>query len=321
MKFKTLIFSAALTAFGGIAFGATAIANDFPAGSVDYIIPFGPGGESDITARLQQPYFEDLYGEQLVVSYKPGGGGAVGWSQLNTMAGDGSVIMGINLPHIVIKPEQGDVGFKTNDIAAVYMFHYTPDAIVVNADSRYDTLQDLIEDARANPKQVIFSGSGKGTANHLAQVRLDSLAGMQTTYVAFKGTGAAVTALLGKQVSAEWGYTTVGVKQGEKVRLLAVAMEERHPAFPDVPTFRELGYNIVSGAYRGVAVPNSASEETRQAVSDAIAAINADPDFQKQMIDGGFALLDVGYGDEMDAFIAENAAAYIKAAKSAGVID
>ena len=68
------------------------------------------------------------------------------------------------------------------------------------------------------------------------------------------------------------------------------------------------------------AVPNSASEETRQAVSDAIAAINADPDFQKQMIDGGFALLDVGYGDEMDAFIAENAAAYIKAAKSAGVI-
>ena len=316
MKFKALIFSAALAAFGG-----TAIASDFPSGSIDYIIPFGPGGESDITARFQQPYFEELYGEQLVVSYKPGGGGAVGWSQLNKMSGDGSVIMGINLPHIVIKPEQGDVGFKTRDIAAVYMFHYTPDAIVVNANSKYETLQDLIDDARANPKKVIFSGSGKGTANHLAQVKFDSLAGMETTYVAFKGTGAAVTALLGDQVSAEWGYTTVGVKQGEKVRLLAVAMEERHPAFPDVPTFLELGYNLVSGAYRGVAVPNSASEATRQAVSDAIAAINADPDFQKQMIDGGFALLDVGYGDEMDAFIAENAAAYIKAAKSAGVID
>ena len=137
----------------------------------------------------------------------------------------------------------------------------------------------------------------------------------------FKGTGAAVTALLGNQVKAEWGYTTVGAKQGDKVRMLAVAMEERHPAFPDVPTFTELGYDIVSGAYRGIAVPSSASEETRQAVSDAIASINADPDFQKQMIDGGFALVDVAYGEESDNFISGVAEGYIEAAKSAGVID
>ncbi|MEM6491582.1 MAG: tripartite tricarboxylate transporter substrate-binding protein, partial [Pseudomonadota bacterium] len=184
----------------------------------------------------------------------------------------------------------------------------------------YQTLQDLIDDAKANPKQVTFSGSGKGTANHLVQVKFDQLAGIETTYVAFKGTGAAVTALLGEQVKAEWGYSTVGVKQGDAVRLLAVAMEDRHPAFPDVPTFRELGFDIVSGAYRGIAVPKSASEETRQAVSDAIAAINADPDFRQQMIDGGFAVVDIPYGEEMDAFIAERAEEYLNAARSAGVI-
>jgi len=316
MKLKTTLLAAAFSAFAGMASAA-----DFPAGSVDYIIPFGPGGESDVTARFQQPFFEKLFGEQLVVSYQPGGGGAVGWSQLNTMASDGSKIMGINLPHIVIKPQQGDVGFKTEDIAAVYMFHYTPDAVVVKADSDFKSLQDLIDHAKANPKQVIFSGSGKGSANHLAQVQFDAMAGIETTYVSFKGTGAAVTALLGNQVTAEWGYTTVGAKQGDKVRMLAVAMEERHPAFPDVPTFRELGYDLVSGAYRGIAVPNSASEETRKAVSDAIAAINKDADFQKQMIDGGFALVDVAYGDEMNAFIAEKAEGYISAAKSAGIIE
>ncbi|MEM8751152.1 MAG: tripartite tricarboxylate transporter substrate binding protein [Pseudomonadota bacterium] len=298
-----------------------AMAADFPSGKVEYVIPFGPGGESDVTARFQQPFFKKLYGEDLVVSYKPGGGGAVGWSQLNTMAGDGTKIMGINLPHIVIKPEQGDVGFKTDDITAVYMFHYTPDAIVVNADSDFKTLQDLIDYAKANPKQLTFSGSGKGTANHLVQVKFDQMAGIETTYVSFKGTGAAVTALLGNQVKAEWGYTTVGAKQGDKVRMLAVAMEERHSAFPDVPTFKELGFDIVSGAYRGIAVPKSASEETRKAVSDAIAKINADPDFQKQMIDGGFALVDVAYGAEMDAFISERATGYIQAAKDAGVIE
>lgn len=315
------VFTAvAMAAAIGVA-AAPASAQDFPAGSVDYIIPFGPGGESDITARFQQPYFKEIFGQDLVVTYKPGGGGAVGWSQLNTMAGDGSTIMGINLPHIILKPKQGNVGFQTEDITSVYMFHYTPDAIVVHADSEFKTLQDLIDYAKENPAQTTFSGSGKGTANHMAQVQFDKLAGVKTTYVAFKGTGASVTALLGNQVRAQWGYTTVGAKQGDKVRMLAVAMEERHPAFPDVPTFRELGFDMVSGAYRGIAVPSSASEEMRKAVSDAIAKINANPDFQKQMIDGGFALLDVGYGADMDAFLAEKAEGYIAAAKEAGVIE
>ncbi len=296
-------------------------AEEFPAKSVDYVIPFGPGGESDITARFQQPYFKDKFGQDLVVSYKPGGGGAVGWSQLNSMAGDGYSIMGINLPHIVIKPQQGDVGFETGDITAIYMFHYTPDAIVVNADSDIGSLQDLIDFAKANPKKLTMSGSGKGTANHLAQVRFDQLADVETTYVAFKGTGASTTALLGNQVGAQWGYTTVGAKQGDKVRMLAVAMDERHPSFPDVPTFKELGFDIVSGAYRGIAVPGSTPEDVRQKLSDMIAEINADPAFQKQMLDGGFALLDVGYGPDMDAWLAARGEEYTAAAKSAGVID
>ncbi len=316
MRMKTTLLALTLAMGTGVAAAA-----DFPTGSVDYIIPFGPGGESDITARLQQPYFEKLFGEQLVVSYQPGGGGAVGWSQLNNMAGDGTKIMGINLPHIIIKPQQGDVGFQTEDLAAVYMFHYTPDAIVVTADSDYMTLRDLIDDAKANPKKVIFSGSGKGTANHLAQVQFDGLADIETTYVSFQGTGASVTALLGNQVSAAWGYTTVGAAQGDKVRMLAVAMEDRHPAFPDVPTFRELGFDMVSGAYRGIAVPNSASEEVRMQVSDAIKAINAQPEFQQRMLDGGFALVDVGYGTDMNAFIAEKAEGYLRAARSAGIIE
>jgi tripartite-type tricarboxylate transporter receptor subunit TctC len=300
---------------------APALAEDFPPGAVDYVIPFGPGGESDITARLQQPYFKKLYGEDMVVSYKPGGGGAVGWSQLNTMPGDGSSVMGVNLPHIVVKPHQGNVGFETDDITNVYFFHYTPDALVVPADSDFQTLDDYVAWAKENPRQMTTSGSGKGTANHLAQVSFDEMAGIQTTYVAFQGTGASVTALLGDQVRAAWGYTTVGAAQGDAVRMLAVAMEERHPAFPDVPTFKELGYDMVSGAYRGVAVPSSASEETRQAVSDAIAAINADPEFRQKMLDGGFALVDVGYGEEMDAFMAEKAEGYLSAARAAGVID
>ncbi len=307
-----------------IAFGLAALpaaAQEFPSQSVNYIIPFGPGGELDITARFQQPYFKELFGEDLVITYKPGGGGAVGWSQLNSMPADGSTIMGINLPHIIVKPKQGNVGFQTEDIVPVHMFHYTPDAIVVPADSEFETLEDLVDYAKEHPREVIFSGSGKGTANHLAQVRFDEMAGIDTTYVAFDGTGSATTANLGEQVSGQWGYTTVGATQGDEVRMLAVAMDERHPLFPDVPTFKELGYDLVSGAYRGIAVPKDTSEELRQQVSDAIQKINDQEGFRQKMLDNGFALVDIGYGEEMDSFMQEQADTYLEAARTGGVIE
>ncbi|WP_420408480.1 tripartite tricarboxylate transporter substrate binding protein [Hoeflea sp.] len=311
---KTLAIASA------VAVGAATGALAFPDKPIEYIIPFGPGGESDISARFQQPFFKDKFGQDLVVSYKPGGGGAVGWAQLNSMNADGYTIMGINLPHIVIQPAQKDVGYTTDDINAFYMFHYTPDAIVVTADSPYQTLEDLVEDAKANPGSVTMSGSGKATANHLAQIRFDKMAGITTTYVPFKGTGASTTANLGNQVKAQWGYTTVGAAQGDAVRLLAVAMEERHPLFPDVPTFKELGYDMVGGAYRGMAVPKDTPEDIVTALSDAFGEVNADEEFRKQMIDGGFALLDVG-ADEMDAFMEARKAEYIDAATEAGLLN
>ncbi|MEQ8738390.1 MAG: tripartite tricarboxylate transporter substrate binding protein, partial [Hoeflea sp.] len=292
---KTLAIASA------IAVGAATGALAFPDKPIEYIIPFGPGGESDISARFQQPFFKEKFGQDLVVSYKPGGGGAVGWAQLNSMNADGYTIMGINLPHIVIQPAQKDVGYTTDDINAFYMFHYTPDAIVVTADSPYQTLEDFVADAKANPGSVTMSGSGKATANHLAQIRFDKMAGITTTYVPFKGTGASTTANLGNQVKAQWGYTTVGAAQGDAVRMLAVAMEERHPLFPDVPTFKELGYDMVGGAYRGMAVPKDTPEDIVKALSEAFGEVNADEAFRQQMLDGGFALLDVGI-DEMDAF-------------------
>ena len=288
-------------------------------GPVNYIIPFGPGGESDISARMQQPFFKEKFGQDLVVSYQPGGGGAVGWASLNGLSGDGQTIMGVNLPHIVIKPAHKDVGCMREELVIFPMFHFTPDAIVVTADSPYQTLEDLVADAKANPGQVTISGSGKASANHLAQIKFDKMTGAMTTYVPFKGTGAAVTALLGKQVKAEWGYTTVGAAQGDAVRLLAVAMEERHPLFPDVPTFKELGYDMVGGAYRGIALPNTASEETTKMWSDMISAVNMDEAFRQKMLDAGFALLDVD-ADGMDAFMAEREAGYLKDAREAGLI-
>ncbi|HEY9549982.1 MAG TPA: tripartite tricarboxylate transporter substrate binding protein [Kiloniellaceae bacterium] len=317
MKIFTTFAAAAALSLG---LAAPAGAQSYPDKPVNYIIPFGPGGESDITARHQQAFYGKTFGQELVIEYKPGGGGAVGWSQLNDYKGDGYTWMGVNLPHIIVQPMQKDVGFKTEDLTLVYMFHFTPDAIVVHKDSDFQTLQDLVDYAKENPGKVTLSGSGKATANHIAQIRFDGMAGIQTTYVPFKGTGAAVTALLGEQVSAEWGYTSVGASHKDQVRMLAVAMDERHPQFPDVPTFKELGYELSSGAYRGVAVPKSTPEELRKQISDMIGQINQDPEFRKRLENDGMAMLDVGYED-MDAFMADMNETYAKAAKEAGIVE
>ena len=169
---KIVLTTAAAAA--ALTFGLTTTASaEFPDKPVNYVIPFKPGGESDVTARFQQPFYKKLFGQELVISYKDGGGGAVAWAQLNTMKGDGYNIMGTNLPHIVLQPAQKDVGYVTDEMTNIHMFHFTPDAIVVKDDSEFKTVKDLIAYAKANPGKVTFSGSAKGSSNHLAQVTFD----------------------------------------------------------------------------------------------------------------------------------------------------
>ena len=107
----------------------------YPKKDVTYMVPFRPSGKSDISARIQQANFRRLFNREMIIQYKPGGGGAVGWSSLQRYPADGYTMMGTNLPHIVLKPLQKGSGFQLEDIVNVHFFHYTPDAIVVPADS------------------------------------------------------------------------------------------------------------------------------------------------------------------------------------------
>ncbi len=292
---------------------------EYPDQNVNYIVPFGPGGESDIAARIQQKHFRRLFGHEMVVQYKPGAGGAVGWSSLNQYPTDGYTIMGTNLPHIVLKPLQTGSGFTLEDMINVYFFHFTPDALVVPADSPYKTLADFVEAAKKMPGGITVAGTGSYANNHVAKTIFDSKAGILTTYIPFKSTGDATLACLGKQVNAHWGYTTVGVAQGDKVRMLGIATEERHPLFPDVPTFKEQGYDYVGGAYRGLAVPKNTPPAVCKQVSDMLGKLNHDPEYRQQMIAAGFSMVDVPY-EEVPAYLKAAEQEYFDAAKQLGLI-
>lgn len=291
---------------------------EYPDKPVRYIIPFAPGGESDIGARFQSVVFKKKFGQDFIVESKPGAGGALAWSQANSYPGDGYTLTSTNLPHLVLQPMEGTVQYKTEDIHNVHFYHYTPDAIVVRSESPYKTYQELVAAAKAKPGTINVAGSGTNSANHVATERWNGAAGIKTTYVPFKGTGDLVASLLGGHVDMAMSYVTLAISQKGKTRMLAIATDKRHPQFPDVPTFRELGIDWVDGAYRGIAVPKSTPVELRKRISDMMSEINRDPEFQKKMADGGFELLDITY-DKIPAFMAERTKVYTEVAKRMGL--
>lgn len=316
MKLHNLLSFIAIALAASVGLGN---AHAYPDKPVQYIIPFSPGGESDYVARLQSEVLRLKSNQTMIVVNKAGAGGGLAWAQLNSMPADGYTIVGVNLPHIVLQPLEGSAQFKTEDITSVYFYHFTPDAIVVPENSRFKTYQDLIKAAKASPGTVSFAGSGSFSANHLAHERLDKVAGIKTIYVPFKGTGDLIASVLGGHVDATMTYLTFAIQQKGKMRLLAVASEKRHPAFPDVPTFKELGLNWVDGAYRGIAVPKSTPKDIQKKVSDMMDAINKDPDLRKKLSENGYDIVDIPI-EQIPAFIAERSKAYIQDAKDAGLV-
>ena len=296
-----------------------AAAQPCPEKNVLYWQAFPAGGESDLSARHQQLVLKKKCPAiETIIQYKPGAGGGLLWTQLNQLPGDGYNIAGINLPHIVLQPMEGTVQYKTDEVTPVYWFHYTPDALVVAESSPIKSFQDFVRAAKAEPGKISLGGSGLNSANHMAHERLNSVFGVKTTYVPFKGTGDMTTAVIGRHVQGAMSYTAFAINNKGKVRALAVAMEKRHPLLPEVPTFRELGTDWVDGAYRGIGVPKSTPPEARKRLSDLWAALNADPEMKELAAKSGFELVDVGL-DKMDAFMREKLRVYTEAGKRMGL--
>ena len=287
--------------------------------NLQYWQAFPPGGESDLSARHQQAVLRKKCASiETIVQYKAGAGGALMWSQMNNLPGDGFNVVGINLPHIVFQPIEGQVQYKTADITPVFWFHYTPDTLVVPTSSGIKNFAEFIEAAKKDPGKLSLGGSGLNSANHAAHERLNAAFGIKTIYVPFKGTGDMTTSVLGGQVDGAMTYVPFVVANKTRVRPLAVAMDKRHPLIPDVPTFKELGVNWVDGAYRGIGVPKSTPPEQRKRLSDLWMALNNDPEMKDLAAKNGFELVNVGL-EQMDAFMKERTQLYTEGAARLGL--
>jgi tripartite-type tricarboxylate transporter receptor subunit TctC len=296
-----------------------ALAQACPEKNLNYWQAFPPGGESDLSARHQQVVLKKKCpAVDTIIQYKAGAGGALMWSQMNQLPIDGLNVVGVNLPHIVFQPIEGQVQYKTQDVTPVFWFHYTPDILVVPAQSAIKSFDDFLKAAKANPGKLSLGGSGQNSANHAAHERMNAAFGVKTIYVPFKGTGDMATSVLGAQVDGAMTYTAFAINNKERIRPLAVAMDKRHPLMPGVPTFKELGVDWVDGAYRGIGVPKGTSAADRKKLSDLWRALNNEAEMKELAAKSGFELVNVGVG-QMDAFMKDKIKLYTDGAQRLGL--
>jgi tripartite-type tricarboxylate transporter receptor subunit TctC len=302
-----LIMSLALAV--GLAEPGLAQDKPYPTKSITYLVTFDPGGQSDREARRQQPLLEKSLGQKVIVDYKVGGGGALGWSELVRSQPDGYLMAGINIPHIILQPLQQQTGYTTEQIVPVAIFQRTPLALAVLKTAPYKDIKEFLAAAKSKPGDISIGGSGTFSGHHVATLRLQKLAGTKFNYVPFTGAAPQITAFLGGHVNAIFGNSDDLVKHADSIRVLAVADDQRFFGFPDTPTFKESGIDMAESIDRGIGLPPKTPDAVVKKLEAAFLQIAKDPAIQEQMKKEGFVPLALGH-QESKAHIEKMTAVY-----------
>ena len=263
--------------------------SDYPTKAVTMVVPFPPGGVADITARPLAEAMGRMLKQPVVVENKAGAGGGVGMQYVARAKPDGYTVL-LALSSISIIPEADkvlgrDPMFQLNQLVPIARFTADPTVLAVRADSPYKSVADLLEAARKSPGSIPYGSSGNYGTMHVPMEMLTSASGTKMLHVPFTGAGPAVVALLGGQVEAlSTGPSTVmGHAKGGKIRVLATWGEARHPALPDVPTLKELGYDAQFSQWTGLFVPAGTPDAVIARLREAAKAAVGDATFQASL--------------------------------------
>jgi len=260
-------------------FSVAAGAQDYPAKPITMIIPFPPGGVAEIVGRPLAASMEKTLKQPIVLVNRPGAGGAVGMGVAAKSAPDGYTIL-MGLSSISIFPVSDRINgkepaYELKDFAPIALVTADPTVLVVRTDSPYRTVKDFVDAAKAQPGKINYSSSGVYGTLHVSMEIFANAAGIRLFHIPYQGGGPAVTALLGGQVEAlaSGPAAAIGQIRGGKMRALASWSTERLPLLPEIPTFKELGYDaefyIWSGVFAPAAVPSPVLDRLRAAVREA----------------------------------------------------
>lgn len=282
---------------------ATPAAAEYPERPVTILSGYPAGGMVDFVARLLAEGMRAKFPKGILVANRTGAGGAVAAAEVATGRPDGYTVALTPLSTLVIQPQILDLRFKTPDDfePVVNVVSYYP-LLVVKPDAPWKNAREFVAEAKANPGKFRVGSPGEGTSSHLNLEEFMHVTGIKLTHVPYRGWGESSPALLGGHIEAivaQPGEAKPMV-EGRKMRALVVFQNSRHPAFPDAPTAKELGWNVANGVWFLLMAPKGTPAPVIQYVHDAAKAAMENPAFAAAMELRG---VDVDYrpGDQLRA--------------------
>jgi len=268
---------------------ATAALADYPEKPIEVIVGYSAGGGTDVMARTVAKFLEQELGEgaSVVIKNMPGAGGQIGFTEVAKATPDGYTLGTFNLPAALALTHDREADYDVNSYTYLANFVEDPNTITVAASSPFRTLGELLDAAKADPGAITLGLSSLGGNDHFGANMIAAAAGAEFTLVPFKGASNARTAIMGGHVAG--GTMTLGQTTNfpDELRVLAVLSGERSPFRPDVPTAKELGFDVQMSSLRGIVAPAGMDETMADQLRDALTAVNANPEFQAMMAEQG----------------------------------
>jgi tripartite-type tricarboxylate transporter receptor subunit TctC len=284
IAYQVTRFGVAAAAALALGFGPAA-AQDYPERAIDFIVPFNPGGGADASQRAFNKYAEPIVQQPLVIVNKPGAGGTAGWAELVRAEPDGYTLAVVTPPFNVIpalaRPAQ--TGYTLDQFTYICVYAVVPDVLLVREDSDFETLADLVEYAKANPEQIKAANTGTLGADFMTTLLIENATGTKFTQIPFTGGSEALQGTLAGTTDAMVASSLFAVAQQGSLRTLAIAAPERDANIPDVPTFRELGYDVVSERFRVLGGPPGLPEEIVSYWADVCEQVTSNEEFRSEM--------------------------------------
>ncbi|MCR8723169.1 Bug family tripartite tricarboxylate transporter substrate binding protein [Frigidibacter sp. ROC022] len=262
-----------------------AAADDYPEKPISMIVTWNAGGSTDVLARLlAEPLSKEL-GVPIAVTNMPGGGGSLGTQAALDAPKDGYTILATTSGNHILTPLKNDVGYRYDDFEPIGQLVAASLILAVREDSPWQTLDDFIEAAKAEPGKYLF-GAVPDVAPHLTMRALADAAGLDVVHLPQQGGAPGATALLAGDIDLlpANAATVASSLKGGKMRGLAVFSADRDPAFPDIPTAKEQGYEVYGSPFVGLAVAKGVPDDVLETLKAAFDAVANDPAFQERAV-------------------------------------
>ena len=312
-----------LTALSGLLVSAPVHAQDFSGKPIRIVVPFAPGGNIDITARVIAPGLGAALGTSVVVENKPGAGGTIGTAQVASAAPDGHTLTLGSTAAITISPSiYKNAGYNPlRDLVAIGGIHDVALVLSVAINLPVKNFTEFVANAKSRDGQLSVATSGAGTTNDLTMKLIDIYTGVRTTHVPYKGSGPALNDLVAGQVDATVDQTPSSLPQilQGSIRPIAVTSLRRLPALPDLPTLDELGLKgFQSSTFTGLFGSAAMPVPLREKLTAALAKVLADPGVRERFKGLGAEMLDMDR-DAFEAFVAKDFAKWAKIIEEAKI--